>query len=48
MGMLFQKFSFELVDPHTEPAYVPGLTLPMAKGLPMRVKRRVGAAKAIA
>ncbi|KAF9360881.1 serine/threonine protein kinase, CMGC, dual-specificity [Mortierella sp. AD094] len=35
MGMLFQKFKFELVDPHTEPGYVPGLTLPMAKGLPM-------------
>ncbi|KAF9965338.1 hypothetical protein BGZ70_005028 [Mortierella alpina] len=40
MGMLFQKFTFELVDPHTEPGYVPGLTLPMAKGLPMRIKRR--------
>lgn len=42
MAMLFQRFTFELLDPHTEPAYVPGLTLPMAKGLPMRVKRRVG------
>ncbi|KAF9963340.1 hypothetical protein BGZ65_004208 [Modicella reniformis] len=41
MGMLFQKFKFELVNPHMEPAYVPGLTLPMASGLLMRVERRV-------
>ncbi|KAK3807914.1 MAG: cytochrome P450 [Benniella sp.] len=41
MALLFQKFTFELVDPHTEPSYVPGLTLPLAEGLPMRVKRRV-------
>ncbi|KAF9092869.1 Protein kinase alk2 [Mortierella sp. AD031] len=41
MAMLFQKFSFELVDPLTEPGYVPGLTLPMADGLRLRVKRRV-------
>jgi cytochrome P450 len=41
MSMLFQKFSFELIDPDTEPGYVPGLTLPMADGLKLRVKRRV-------
>lgn len=41
MSLLFRSFTFELVDPHTEPAYSAGLTLPMAKGLPVRVKRRV-------
>ncbi|KAG0006212.1 hypothetical protein BGZ80_002533 [Entomortierella chlamydospora] len=41
VSMLFQKFTFELVDPSTEPAYLPSLTLPMAKGLPVRVKHRV-------
>jgi hypothetical protein len=40
MSMLFQKFTFELVDPDQEPAYGPALTLPMEKGLPIRVKRR--------
>ncbi|KAF9116298.1 hypothetical protein BGX27_003606 [Mortierella sp. AM989] len=40
MSMFFQKFTFELVDPKTEPGYVPGLTLPMAKGLPVRVYHR--------
>ncbi|KAF9580032.1 hypothetical protein BGW38_003479 [Lunasporangiospora selenospora] len=40
MSMLFQQFTFELVDPDTEPAYVPGLTLPMQKGLLVRVHRR--------
>ncbi|KAI8351103.1 cytochrome P450 [Mortierella sp. GBAus27b] len=40
MSMLSQKFTFELVDPSIEPAYTPSLTLPMAKGLPVRVKRR--------
>jgi len=40
MSMLFQKFTFELVDPDHEPAYAPALTLPMDKGLPIRVKRR--------
>ncbi|KAF9436992.1 hypothetical protein BGZ76_002347 [Entomortierella beljakovae] len=40
MSMLFQKFRFELVDPVKEPGYVPGLTLPMAEGLPVRVYRR--------
>lgn len=39
-SMLLQKFSFELVDPNTEPAYIPALTLPMTTGLPVRVKRR--------
>ncbi|KAF9321599.1 hypothetical protein BG003_000915 [Podila horticola] len=43
IGMLFSRFSFELVDPHTEPGYVPGLTLPLNGGLPIRVKRRQGA-----
>ncbi|KAI1314680.1 hypothetical protein EDD11_001892 [Mortierella claussenii] len=40
MSLLFQNFTFELVDPHSEPEYIPGLTLAMAKGLPMRVRRR--------
>ncbi|KAF9913789.1 hypothetical protein BX616_009569 [Lobosporangium transversale] len=47
MSMLFQRFNFELVDPITEPEYVPGLTLAMAKGLPMRVKRRADTAFAL-
>ncbi|KAF9200956.1 hypothetical protein BGZ49_008807 [Haplosporangium sp. Z 27] len=41
VSMLFQKFTFELVDPKTEPAYLPSLTLPLAKGLPVLVKRRL-------
>ncbi|KAF9288020.1 hypothetical protein BGZ68_000917 [Mortierella alpina] len=41
MSMLVQHFTFELVDPDNEPAYVPSLTLPMERGLPIRVKRRV-------
>ncbi|KAG0030620.1 hypothetical protein BGZ81_002423 [Podila clonocystis] len=41
MSLLFRSFTFELVDPNTEPAYNAGLTLPMAKGLPVRIKRRV-------
>ncbi|KAF9907269.1 Protein kinase alk2 [Linnemannia zychae] len=41
MSVMLQKFTFELIDPHTEPEYVPGLTLPMADGLKLRVKRRV-------
>ncbi|KAF9114953.1 hypothetical protein BGX27_009383 [Mortierella sp. AM989] len=41
MSMLLQKFTFELVDPSQEPAYLPALTLPMSVGLPVRVKRRV-------
>ncbi|KAF9430695.1 hypothetical protein BGZ94_004912 [Podila epigama] len=45
IGLLFSNFEFELVDPHTEPSYVPGLTLPMSKGLPIRVKRRVQATR---
>ncbi|KAG9324836.1 hypothetical protein KVV02_001581 [Mortierella alpina] len=40
MSMLVQHFTFELVDPNSEPAYVPSLTLPMQRGLPIRVKRR--------
>lgn len=44
MTMLAQKFTFELVDPSIEPAYSPSLTLPMAKGLPVRVKRRIESA----
>ncbi|KAG0199101.1 hypothetical protein BGX28_007555 [Mortierella sp. GBA30] len=41
MSMLVQHFTFELVDPNKEPDYSPSLTLPMEKGLPIRVKRRV-------
>ncbi|KAG0222435.1 cytochrome P450 [Mortierella sp. GBAus27b] len=44
-SMLLQQFTFELVDPNLEPAYVPALTLPMATGLPVRVKRRVAKAR---
>ncbi|KAK3823063.1 MAG: cytochrome P450 [Benniella sp.] len=40
-SMLLQNFTFELVEPDKEPAYIPALTLPMATGLPVRVKRRV-------
>ncbi|KAF9359160.1 hypothetical protein BGX26_013013 [Mortierella sp. AD094] len=40
MSMLMQKFTFELVEPNKEPAYLPSLTLPMAHGLPVRVKHR--------
>ncbi|KAF8926096.1 hypothetical protein BGZ58_000186 [Dissophora ornata] len=39
-SMLLRKFTFELVDPHKEPAYQQAVTLPMAEGLPVRVKRR--------
>lgn len=41
LSLLLQRFTFELVDPHTEPAYIASLTLPMAKGLPIRCKHRV-------
>ncbi|KAF9114084.1 hypothetical protein BGX27_000137 [Mortierella sp. AM989] len=40
VSMLFQHFTFELVDPDTEPSYSRSLTLPLANGLPIRVKRR--------
>ncbi|KAF8986269.1 hypothetical protein BGZ46_006891 [Entomortierella lignicola] len=40
MSMLMQKFTFELVEPNTEPAYLPSLTLPMHHGLPVRIKHR--------
>ncbi|CAO3574462.1 unnamed protein product [Mortierella alpina] len=40
MSLLFKRFSFELVDPDNEPGYGAGLTLPIAKGLPIRVHRR--------
>ncbi|KAG0365346.1 cytochrome P450 [Gamsiella multidivaricata] len=43
MSMLMQNFTFELVDPNKEPAYYPSLTLPMAHGLPVRVKHRSSA-----
>ncbi|KAF8939038.1 cytochrome P450 [Dissophora ornata] len=42
MSMIFRRFDFQLVDPHNEPAYGAGLTLPVAKGLPVRVTRRDG------
>ncbi|KAG0001752.1 hypothetical protein BGZ80_010674 [Entomortierella chlamydospora] len=45
ISMLLQKFTFELVDPNQEPAYLPSLTLPMSTGLSVRVKRRVESAK---
>ncbi|KAG0368788.1 hypothetical protein BGZ54_001157 [Gamsiella multidivaricata] len=44
MSMLAQKFTFELVDPSVEPTYIPSLTLPLEKGLLVRVKRRVNGA----
>lgn len=40
MSILFKRFEFELVDPNTEPAYGAGLTLPVEKGLQIRVKAR--------
>ncbi|KAF9437246.1 hypothetical protein BGZ76_001484 [Entomortierella beljakovae] len=40
VSMLFQKFTFELVNPDTEPAYLPSLTLPVENGLLIRVKHR--------
>ncbi|KAG0204123.1 hypothetical protein BGX28_003846 [Mortierella sp. GBA30] len=40
VSMLLQKFTFELVDPKTEPAYIPALTLPMTHGLRVRIRRR--------
>ncbi|KAF9907268.1 Protein kinase alk2 [Linnemannia zychae] len=40
MAILLQRFRFELIDPDTEPGYVPGLTLHMANGLPLRVHQR--------
>lgn len=39
---LLQHFVFELVDPDKEPAYQQALTLPMAHGLHVRIKRRRG------
>ncbi|KAG0328079.1 hypothetical protein BGZ99_006252 [Dissophora globulifera] len=39
-SMLLQKFTFKLVDPHTEPAYVQAVTLQMANGLKVRIRRR--------
>ncbi|KAF9921506.1 Protein kinase alk2 [Linnemannia zychae] len=38
--ILLQRFSFELVDPDSEPSCLPGLTLHMAQGLPVRVYTR--------
>ncbi|KAG0006211.1 hypothetical protein BGZ80_002534 [Entomortierella chlamydospora] len=39
-SMLFQKFTFELVDPNVKPTYYPSPTLPIAGGLSVLVKRR--------
>ncbi|KAF9437245.1 hypothetical protein BGZ76_001483 [Entomortierella beljakovae] len=39
-SMLLRKFSFELVEPSAKATYSPSLTLPMAKGLFVRVKHR--------
>ncbi|KAF9132537.1 Protein kinase alk2 [Mortierella sp. 14UC] len=40
MAILLQRFTFELVNPDTEPGYLPGLTLHMTNGLPLRVHQR--------
>ncbi|KAF9180890.1 hypothetical protein BGZ51_009641 [Haplosporangium sp. Z 767] len=40
MSLIFRRFDFELVDPVNEPGYGAGLTLPIEKGLPIRVYRR--------
>ncbi|KAF9913788.1 hypothetical protein BX616_009568 [Lobosporangium transversale] len=40
MSIIFRRFDFELVDPVNEPAYGAGLTLPVLKGLPIRVRHR--------
>ncbi|KAF9147225.1 Protein kinase alk2 [Linnemannia schmuckeri] len=40
LAILLQRFTFELVDPDTEPEYLPGLTMPMANGLLLRVHQR--------
>ncbi|KAG0043733.1 hypothetical protein BGZ83_011083 [Gryganskiella cystojenkinii] len=40
MAIVFKRFEFELVHPDTEPGYGAGLTLPVAKGLPIRVRAR--------
>ncbi|KAG0297861.1 Protein kinase alk2 [Linnemannia gamsii] len=40
LAILLQRFTFDLVDPDTEPGYLPGLTLHMAEGLPLRVHHR--------
>ncbi|KAF9333872.1 hypothetical protein BG006_003025 [Podila minutissima] len=47
MSMMVSSFTFELVDPDTEPEYMASLTLPMAKGLPVYVKRRNTSARAL-
>ncbi|KAF8977507.1 hypothetical protein BGZ46_007330 [Entomortierella lignicola] len=41
ISILFQNFTFELVDPNIKPTYLPSLTLPIKDGLPVLVKRRV-------
>ncbi|KAF8942154.1 hypothetical protein BGZ52_012805 [Haplosporangium bisporale] len=40
MSMMMSHFTFELVDPDLKPDYMASLTLPMAHGLPVYVKRR--------
>ena len=40
MSMMVSHFTFELVDPSMKPDYLASLTLPMANGLPVYVKRR--------
>ncbi|KAG0340365.1 hypothetical protein BG004_006460 [Podila humilis] len=47
MSMMVSQFTFELVNPADEPAYVASLTLPMANGLQVRVKRRSDASAVI-
>lgn len=41
MSMMVSHFTFEMVDPDMKPDYMASLTLPMAHGLPVYVKRRV-------
>ncbi|KAF9083657.1 hypothetical protein BGX29_002989 [Mortierella sp. GBA35] len=40
ISMFFQKFTFELANPHQTADYMASLTLPMDKGVHVRVKRR--------
>ncbi|KAF9201960.1 hypothetical protein BGZ49_007852 [Haplosporangium sp. Z 27] len=39
-SMILRDFTLELIDPDTEPNYRSAITLPMADGLPVRIKPR--------
>ncbi|KAF9347482.1 hypothetical protein BGX26_001033 [Mortierella sp. AD094] len=39
-SMILRNFSLELVNPDREPIYKQAVTLPMAEGLPVRIRRR--------